>query len=209
MNTPTNAQVIDRIVQSEAGRKAAADIQRDYTGERIALQSQASALRKERGKQTRELADKVAATQQHLEAARATLTLAEQAHRQATMEQAQNRAHYDARIKGLEGKLRTMAPAAIDTFIEWLGDEEQSCKETVITKHGKPTDKISTHTSEKIHEFWTNAASLRDRLAAIRAARTEAITLKSRVMDADDIQQRLDELRDGLPEVTMQYSHSK
>ena len=209
MNAITNEQVINKLVESEAGRKAASDILREQEAERINLKAQAATLRKQRGAALRELNDAAEAAQQHLEAARKELTEAEREHRAATQAQGQTRAHYTARIERLDRQLLATAPAAIDTFIEWLADQEQACRETEITTHGQKTNRISTHTSELIHEFWTNAEALRERLAAIRNARAEAEGLKDRVMDAGDLQQRLEALRESLPAVEMRLAYER
>jgi len=209
METVTDDAIVKKLVESEAGRKAAAAIQRDWTSERMNMRAQIEVLKRERGELSRTHADDVEATRKRMEAARAALTKTDTEHRQAVITQKQTRAHFDARIKALEGKLRATAPQAISDFIEWLGDEESLCKETGIIEHATPTDKINTFTSELIKQYFSNAKSLDARLKAIRAARAEAGTLKARILEGDDLQQRLDSLRDSLPVVAMQYSHTK
>jgi hypothetical protein len=211
METVTDKQVINRLVQSEAGQKAKQAILRDMTAERMNLKAQAETLRKERGKQLRELNDAAAVAQQHLEAARKTLTAAELEHRQAAQAQGQTRAHYDARITKLERQLLETAPAVIDDFIGWLADQEHDCRETEITERAQKTDppKINTHTDEAVREYWNDGASLQERMAAIRNARAEADGLKGLILDADDIQQRLDALRESLPAVEMRLAYER
>ena len=208
MNTVTDEAIVKKIIQSEAGQKAAAAIERDHTAERMNLRATAEKLKRERGELSREHADAVAATGKALEAARAALTKAEQAHRQASVTQATERAHYDARIQKLERMVIATAPAAIDTFLRWLSDEESICKGTEITERGRKTDRISTHTGELIREYFSNAATLRDRLAAIRKARAEAAQLKTRIMDSGELDKQLEALGD-LPGVVMQFAYEK
>lgn len=209
MNEITDQAVINRLVQSEAGRKAAADIMRDHTAERMDLKSRAEKLRRERGERTRELADAEAAARKRVEAARRELSEAEQAHRQSDMAHRQAAAHYTARIQKLERQLRATAPATIDEFIAWLDDAADECRATVITEKARKTDKLNTHTSEPVKEYFSNAPSLRNRLETIKAARQEAERLKDLVLDHTDVQERLDALRDNLPAVEMQYSHTR
>lgn len=208
MNTVTDTEVISRLVESEAGRKAAADIMRDRTSERMNLKATAEKLRRERGEQGRELADTAEVARQRLEAARKEMTQAEGEHHRAVMLQKQQRAHFDARIKKLERELLATAPAAINEFIEWLDDQANECKGTAIVTNAQKTDRISTYSSEVIKQYFSNAESLRERLAAIRAARQEAEALRGKVLDAADIEQRLDALRE-LPAVVMAFAYEK
>ena len=211
METVTDKQVISRLVSSEAGQKAKQAILRDMTAERIALKGQAEMLRKERGKQLRGLNDAAAATEQHLAMARKALTKAEQEHRAATQAQAQRKAHYTARITKLERQLLETPPAAIDDFLTWLADQEHDCRETEITERAQKTDppKINTHTDEAVREYWNDGASLQERMAAIRNARAEADGLKGLILDTDDLQQRLDALRESLPAVEMRLAYER
>jgi hypothetical protein len=55
--------------------------------------------------------------------------------------------------------------------------------------------------------MWTDAASMRERVDTLRAARAEVERLKSKVLAADVIEERLQTLRDGLPKIEMRFSH--
>ena len=206
----TDQDILNRLVKSEAGKQAAAAIERDRTAERMNLKAQGERLKRERSERGRELADAEAAARQRVEAARKELTEAEHAYMLADSTRRQTAAHYNARIDKFERELVATAPAGIDEFLAWLADQENACTATEIQERGQPTKKLSKlFTGGFIHEVWTNAASLKERLEAIRAARQAAETLKARVLDDADIEARLDELRDGLPEIEMRYSHDK
>ena len=209
MNEVSHEAVIARLIESDQGKKIAADILRDQQMHHIDLATSIEKLKRERGEGKRALADKVAVSHARLQTARAALTTAETEHQKACMEQAQHGAHYTSRINKLERQLRATAPASISDFISWLNDEEDTCKATALLESSERTDKLNTHTSEIIRKYYSNANGLRDRLAAIRNARAEAEKLKDKVLDAADIETRLQALRDTLPAVTMQFSHEK
>ena len=201
--------IVKRLVESEVGQKAATDIIRDHHMHRIDLKARIEKLKRDRGELAREHADAVDAARQRLEAVRKAITEAEGEHGQASMAQAQHKAHFDTRIKKLERELQQTAPAVIDEFLAWLGDQASACTATPIIENAQKTDRINTHTSEAVREVFNNAASLRERLEAIRAARQDAEKLKDKVLDNADIELRLQELREGLPVVEMRFSHER
>ena len=205
----TNEQVISRLVESEAGKKIAGTILREQTAALMDMRAKIEILRKERGEKSRDLDDAAAATLQRVNVARKTLADAEQEHRQAVFEQKTTAAHYDGRIQKLQRQLTASAPATIDTFLDWLADQEHEATETEITKRGQKTDRIYTHSDEVIRAYWTNAQSLQNRLKAIREARADAQQLKGRILDGADLDERLEALRESLPAVSMQFSHEK
>jgi SMC interacting uncharacterized protein involved in chromosome segregation len=203
----TNDAILERLVTSDAGKQAAADLLREATAERIKLTADIEKLKRERGEQRAMLSAETTAMRAKLDTARTALTKAESAYNAAAQKEATTVGQYDGRIQRLEARLLATAPGSISAFITEMDDLASEAKATVALERRRPTDKINTHNGNLIHEVWTNAASLRERLDAIRNAITEAQKLKTRVLADDVLAERLDELRDSLPPVEMRYSH--
>lgn len=205
MNAVTDEQVLARLVESEEGRRAASAIIREQQAERIKWQSQAVELRKECGKATAELNAAVEATGAKLEQARQAMRHAEQEYMLARQKLSSVVAGFEARINKAEAKVRQSAPSAIDDTLKWLADQGDEVRAMEIQRKGHKTNKFHPSSGEAVRDWHSTAASQQARLTAIRAAIEECRRLKTMVMDESDLASRLDELRDGLPEVAMQF----
>ena len=203
----TDETILKRLVEGETGQRMAAAIMREAMAERIKISADIETLRRERGEKTAPLNADTAAKRAKLDAARAALAAAENEYNAAAQHEAATAGSYDARIAATERKLIATAPACIDALLTELSDMESEAKATQILQRRQATNRINTRTSGTIMKVYSNAASLRERLEAIRHAREEARKLKGRVLSDADINERLQQLRDTLPEIQMRFSH--
>ena len=204
MNTTTESEILQRIIEGEAGRRAAEDIAREATAERIRLKTEIEKLKREHKEAKAENADDLNTTRIKLERAHAKFSEAQQAHQAAQARQAQRTAGFGPRIARLKNQLEASAPAVIFDFIKWLDDQAAEVRATKITTRSRATDIINTATDGLRREHYSNAKALTARLDAIHAARHEAERLQSLILDDDELTQRLEALRESLPAETIE-----
>jgi hypothetical protein len=205
MSAVTDEQILARLVQSEDGRKVADAIKREAQAERIRLQCHVTELEKERSAATAELSADVKITASKLEAARQTMTRAEQEHRQAQHKLASTSAGYDGRISQAEAKFLATAPQVIDETLKWLADQADEVRATEIQRRANKTGKFHAVSGEAICDWFSTAETARDRICAIKQSIDECHRLKALILDDAELQQRLDEIKDSLPPVRMTF----
>jgi predicted KAP-like P-loop ATPase len=194
--------IMNEMMDTDAGRELARQYQVNKLAERQAIADEIIAVRNPRGVETTPLSDAQKAALEAVETAQQALEVAEERHRLAHAKHLQVKARFDARSKTLEKTLIQSAPEEIDVFIRSLRDEVEEIRRNGITMNSEPTGKVYVDSSKPVMRHFSNASSIDRRMRAIRQAIDTAEGYKREALD--DLDVRLRELRDGLPELVVE-----
>jgi hypothetical protein len=179
--------VRDAVESVLAGSAIGQEIERQAVGdrnsERVALGVQIGALRQKRLEGPPRHPDHVDGFRLYAE----------------SVQQAQFRFSLDHQISTCERRLRDLADPLISEFIEEMSVMQEEERRTQILF--ETDEELGPLGNPRLVTVASTAASMGERLAAIRAAREAAEALKLRV--GIDVAKELQKLRDGLPPIEM------
>lgn len=201
--------IIARIAAGELGQKIAAKLEAELATERTRMKGEIDALNRERGEVKATLGTETRAALAALEQAQAVLKESERTYLTALQKERSAEAAYRIRINRLENELFDSAPASIDNFIVWLDEEFSRLCGEKINERSRQTGMFSTITDSVQREYWSNAEPLKEAMSALRRAKTTAQLLKREVLSAEDLDAKLKELPESIPDPTeLRLSHT-
>ena len=196
---PKNNAVLQHLLDSPMAKAAAREMHIAQQEERQALIQKIEAIKHEEAMQRQQIIDEVETTRQGIDIARMALDEATVAHNQALAQRSHASFGHTARITKAEHQLRTTASPAIDKFVSWTREQQSKLMNKPIREQARKTGMLNSASYKAEREYWSSAPSTGERMAALRDACLAAEALKLRVLEPDELQQRLDALKDNLP----------